>query len=272
MKNNNSSKIIIPINDLRSSLCSTFIPALINVIAMFVIIKKNKNSDSYYSLFWPLISSIITLFAILILHNILPRNKLFRPFSKYEGRWLQIIPDFKRSISIIDFVYNKKNHQYEMKGFNFSRDNKSGLGFSAHKFIERDYHDGFYYITNHTIEQKNGLGKIGFLETNYDGLIRAEGYFFDSDGEDRCSKKYNTIMIKCDENFSNVIFSEYKNNINIEKISPSMIVEKSSDFIKKEIDSYKQQFVDQKTKKVCCCPYNNIQHNIDDSTGLQSEE
>lgn len=266
MKNNNSSKIIIPINDLRSSLCSTFIPALINVIAMFVIIRKNKYSDSYYSLIWPLVSSIITLFAILILHNLLPRYKLFRPFSKYEGRWLQIIPDFKRTVSIIDFEYNKKNYQYEMKGFNFTSDKKSGIGFSAHKFIERDYHDGFYYITNHTIEQRNGLGKIGFLETNYDGLIRAEGYFFDSDGKDECSKKYNTIMIKCDENFSKVLFPEYGKNINIEKIPPSTIVEKSSDFIEKEITSYKEQIVSNEMQKSCRCPYNNIQNDTSNVT------
>lgn len=143
MKNNNSSKIIILINELCSSLCPTFIPAIINVVAMYFILKKNKYSNSYYPLLWPLISYIITILAILILHNVLPRYKLFRPFSKYERRWLQIIPCFDRHVSIIDFKYNKKSYQYEMKGFNFTNDKKRGVGFSAHKFIERDYHDGF---------------------------------------------------------------------------------------------------------------------------------
>ena len=138
-------------------------------------------------------------------------------------------------------VYDDKKEYKENK--------KSGVSFSAHKFIERDYHDGFYYITNHTVEQKNGLGKIGFLETNYDGLIRAEGYFFDSDGKNVCSEKYNTIMIKCDENFSKELFPEFKNSINIETISPNSIVEKSKDFIEKEIESYYEQFGKEKPSK-----------------------
>lgn len=120
MKNLNTQKIIIPINDLVSSICSTFIPAVINVLIIFFYLKKSKNINSFYSYLIPLASSIITIFIIIILHNLLPRCKHLRPFSKYEGRWLQIIPEFKRQVSIIDFEYNKKNHHYQMKGFNFT--------------------------------------------------------------------------------------------------------------------------------------------------------
>ncbi len=255
MKSLNTRKIIIPINELISSICSTFIPAILNVIVICLIMKENENNNSYYSFLKPVASSIITIFSIIILHNILPKIKFFRPFKKYEGRWLQIIPELtQRPISIIDFNYDSKIRNYKMKGFNFTKDFKNGVGFSAHKFIERDYHDGFYYITNHTAEHKNGLGKIGFLETNYDGLIRAEGYFFDSAGGEVCSRKYHTIMIKCDKNFLKEIYPNYENAVCIEKIPPREIAEISQVFVQKEIESYNERVNNNyKYKRYCGC-------------------
>lgn len=236
-------KIAIPMEALFSNICSTLLPAIINVVAMYFIMDLQKESIKYVL---SLVSAVGTFFLILLLHNLLPKFRFFRPFKHYEGRWLQIIPDFKiRNLSIIDFNYDKRSNRYFLKGFNFNTElsdgeSKGGVAFTAHKFIERDYHDGFYYITNHTIEQKNGMGKIGFTEINYDGLTRAAGYFFDASGNEVEAKQYNTIMVKCDKYFAREIFGKKAWYTDITKMPPNALADNVREFVDAEIKAYEQ--------------------------------
>lgn len=241
MNNFKTIKVSIPIDRILSVLCSTISPALINFIGILIFYNPEKNNFDYILIISALVGSVVTLILTVVLHNRLPRCARFRPFRKYEGRWLQIIPDFdERPVSVFDFNFNYETKSYVLRGVNFYTDNDGYVPFSAYKFIERDFHEGFYYITNFTLEHKNGLGKIGFLETDYDGLIRAEGYFFDA-GNEVSSKKYHTIMIKCDEMFSQKIFEEHNSYDDILKMSPKDIAEKSENFVKREIETYQNR-------------------------------
>lgn len=241
MNNYKTMKISIPIDRILSILCSTLVPAIVNFIGILVFYDPQKENFDYILIIFAIIGAIITLILTVILHNYLPKWGRFRPFRKYEGRWLQIIPELdERPISIFDFNYDHQMRAYVLKGVNFYKGNKNCVPFSAYKFIERDFHDGFYYITNYTLEHKNGLGKIGFIETDYDGFIRAEGYFFDASNEES-SKKYHTIMIKCDEVFSNKIFAESDEKEDILAISPRKIADKCKNLVALEIKMYKNR-------------------------------
>lgn len=264
-------KIAIPKDELLSNVCSTLIPAIINVVAVYFIMDLQQEITK---IILSLVSAVLTFCLIIILHNVLPKFKFFRPFKHYEGRWLQIIPDFEsRNLSIIDFNYDKRNNQYLLKGFNFNTESsdeklKGGVAFTAHKFIERDYHDGFYYITNHTIEQKNGMGKIGFTEINYDGLTRAAGYFFDASGNEVEAKQYNTILIKCDKYFARKIYGEKARYTDISKIPPNELCNDVRAFVNDEIAVYAQSRKNSCGVKSRCqfCNCNKQKTDVSDNT------
>ena len=241
--------ISLPVSKLISVTCSAGIPAFVNFIAILLFYRQGKNNFDYILLIAALISVILTLICMIALHNILPRFQKFRPYRKYEGQWLQIIPELKeRPYSIIDFMYNKDLRKYELHGINFFDDLSDGVSFDAYRFVERTFKDGFYYITNQTTENKNGLCKIGFVQSNYDELTRAEGYFFDSSSE-KCSRKYNTILIKCDKIFYEHLDSKYK-YMKVEKIPPMQIMEMSKCLVDKELEKYRRL---NKNKMEFCC-------------------
>ena len=247
MEDFKTSKIDIPTSRLCSIFCSTGVPVLVNFVAVKWL--YNPKCEADYDSFLigvAVIGFFISLLFTMVLHNVLPRFKCFRTFKKYEGRWLQIIPESKqRPVSVINFNYRKDLKEYEMYGINFTNNFETGIEFISHKFIKRDHHDGFYYITNHTWEQKNGLGKVGFMRGNLDGLIRAEGYFFDASNQN-CSKKYNTIMIKCDEAFYNLI-NPLSCKSDFDKLTEREIAKLSINFVEKEIRNYKA------THKIALC-------------------
>lgn len=231
------------LDKIISIVSSTFIPAIIHFLATYYWYKEEKEIDVGYNIFVSkitLLSVFVTLLSIFIFHFGLPHIKFFRPYKQYEGKWLQIIPNLKgRPFSIIDFSYNKSCYKYELHGINFYEDLDGGIDFNAYKFVERSFQDGFYYITNQSTENRNALGKIGFVKSNYDNLIRAEGYFFDASNETE-SKKYNTILIKCDKKFFTYIEPRCK-HIKIKKLSPKEIMDISKDFAKQELHKYKKR-------------------------------
>ncbi len=197
-----------------------------------------KDADSASTAWLGVITAAISCGCLWIGYRLLPLFPFFRPFRKYEGRWLQIIPEKEeRPISVINFKF--KNNKYILTGYNFNEQCNSGLEFKSDKFIKRDHYEGFYYITGCSIEQTNSLGKIGFIENNVDNLTRAEGYFFDSSNSN-CSRKYHTIMIKCDKNFFMQI-QPLLQKVNYKKLPEKMVAEMSWDFAKQEIEAYNQQ-------------------------------
>ncbi len=198
-----------------STFCASLIPALLTLGLMLLYKHKHGIEELDDNIEWiiTIIGIISTIVSYVIIYGLLPRFRAIRQLGIYEGRWLEIIPktDTKRPYSIIDFTFNQATLKYELNGFNFHEDLKSGVYFEAYRFVERSFRNGFYFITNSTSEHKNGLGKICFVKPNYDKIVRAEGYFFDS-GIGECSKKYNTILIKLDKKFYNIVFHNLKDN------------------------------------------------------------
>lgn len=242
-----------------SVICSSLIPSLINVVtALWGIDKYKITNNSVYIALIGLIGVLSTIVAYFFVYRILPFLPCMRNLRKYEGIWLQLIPDFpERPYSIITFKYNKLEYKYEFFGINFYEDLRSGINFKAHKFVERTFKDGFYYITNSTSEHKNGLGKIAFIKSNYDNFTRAEGYFFDS-GSDDCSKKYHTILIKCDKKFYSSLGINHS-YLKIRKIPPIEIMRKAKHFADKEIQNYRHN---RNTLSSSCSNKNNNPGNI----------
>ena len=237
------------IYETREKIGSAFISLVIPAIINYLIVRYLPECDSwlelqqeYSSALSALLTAVMTFVVLWIIYRIKINFPRFREFGKYEGRWLQIIPDFvSRPYSIIDFEYNKELEKYELHGINFYSDiEKGGIIFNAYRFVERSFRDGFYYITNHTSENKNGLGKLGFIKSNYDNLTRAEGYFFDSSNESM-SRKYNTIMIKCDKAFFEHINKPFLSVVKSNNLSPIEIVKASKEFADNEITCYRQK-------------------------------
>ena len=245
---------------MLSAICSAIPAALINFFAASWWNSNHQQEQEWTPEFIfsiALLEIVCVLIAYSILYHILPLFKFMRPFGKYEGRWLQIIPEFSdRPCSIIDFKFNKVSFKYEMIGYNFTENLESGVEFEAYKFVNRTFNDGFYFITNHTEEHKNGLGKIAFIKSNRDNLTRAIGYFFDS-SNNNCSVKYDTILIKCNKNFYKHLGDKYK-YIKPNKITPLEIAEISRDLIDKEIEVYLLKKQKQTAHKGQCnhCPHN----------------
>jgi len=208
-----------------STFCASLIPALNNLGALLLYkhLYGIEKLDDDIALIVTIVGIISTIISYIIIFGLLPRSRTIRQLGKYEGRWLEIIPrtDSNRPYSIIDFTFNQATLKYELNGFNFHEDLKSGVFFEAYRFIERTFRNGFYYITNPTSEHKNGLGKLCFVKPNYDKIVRAEGYFFDS-GIDDCSKKYYTILVKLDRKFYKNVFRK----ILSEKLKDTTILEK----------------------------------------------
>lgn len=202
----------------------TMMCAAIPAIFTTIVIESNNNINTILKtilvIFGYVLSAIIFVLSRKICLRIIPRT---RPLRQYEGQWLQIIPELKeRPFSVITISFRGEYKGYHLCGTNYSKDMKKEVCFDSNKFVETNTGNGFYYITNTTSEYKNGLGKISFIDSNHDHLTRAIGYFFDS-SKDSCSKKYNTILIKCDKKFFCELGYAYS-NIKIKKLKHNDIM------------------------------------------------
>lgn len=236
------------VKDIGIIFCTSIIPAVVN-FGIFKLFWNNTNGDETFELISAIITSIIAFFAVLVFYYILASNRRFRLYREYEGRWLQIIPRSDYDVSVIELKYLRQSHQYVLTGLNFNKNNGNSVSFIANKFVKRDNNDGFYYITNYTFQHKNSLGKIGFINDNIDNLTRAEGYFFDASTE-QCSRKYNTIMIKCDKKFFSYIKPHFS-EIDFDKLSAKTIAEISRELVNKECNIYNEQINANKERAIC---------------------
>lgn len=218
------------LNTVLSMICSAIPPVLITVFV------ENKGLSLLWEVLIKFLAYIIASASFIILHKCLPIwIPLFRPLRKYEGKWLQFIPDSKeRPFSVITFSFRRDLYGYYLFGTNFSPNGEKTVFFDANKFVETSAKNGFYYITNTTSEYKNGLGKISFIDSSYDHLLRANGYFFDS-GRETCSEKYRTFFIKCDKNFFRSLGAQYS-NIKIKELKHNDIFALCSEFAKNELE------------------------------------
>ncbi len=216
---------------------TTVVPSVLNYFLISVLVLNNREVGEWLAALCASVSAILTFLFITLTPHGLALFKFFRIFDKYEGIWLQIIPDMeKRPFTILNLKYNKYEEKYEMHGNNYSKDLQQNVDFDAYYIVERRFKNGFYYITDQTADYTNGLGKVCFVQSNDDNLIRAKGYFFDESTK-MCSKKYKTYFIKCDKNFFDML-NGGKSYMRIRKMPPKKIMECCKDFAFEELNRY----------------------------------
>lgn len=191
MKNQENKKIII---DLFIALIPPFIISIGTYFAQRVLLMKNVSIS--ITIILSLLAYVITAIIIFIY-----RTKTNRKYKEYEGRWIEIIPGFSRTISICNIEY--KLDGYHFDGVNYDIYNNTHVIFKSKKFIASSSNE-FYYITKNENDLSNveGYGKVFALSNAATGYYEGQGYFIDvSSGEEQ--KIQNTFMIKFDEKFYN---------------------------------------------------------------------
>lgn len=201
MKTKNAELLRYVIRTLAISIITPIITylgvAFYNYLCSNNIIQCSQNIDIVCTIMSIIGCVFSVVIGIVIEHNLF-KHRAFRKHARYEGKWIEIIPDFpERPITVCSYEYNSQKDEYLFYGENFYNNSERGLEFSANKFI---FENGFYYITEQTKEQVSGVGKVTFNRSNTDGLTRAEGYFFDIANASG-TKKHETIMIKYDESY-----------------------------------------------------------------------
>jgi len=131
---------------------------------------------------------------------------IFRKYKKYEGIWIEIIPNFSRKIAICELYHDRNGYHFD--GTNYEENSFNSVEFQSQKFIENGK-DSFYYITNS--QQGNpktakieGFGKVFELSKRNHGIISGQGFFFDVASASSGSQKdviQSTILFKFDRHF-----------------------------------------------------------------------
>lgn len=186
-----------------SEFIETMLPSLVNVVIVWYFTSKHidLNDNVLNEAFASAVAGLVTFAVQKIARFLYGRYRKNRDYGKYEGRWLQVIPDRTNyPYTIFDFKYNKEEEKYEIEGYNFHKSlNVDGRKFRAYRLLERSKNDGYYYITDRTALGKIGMGKL-YFDGNSDGFVRAHGFFCDVDDRPDADR-YETRMIKCDEAF-----------------------------------------------------------------------
>lgn len=148
------------------------------------------------------VASGIIVSAIYFACDGLIRRKTYR---KFEGTWVQYIPDFNRTIAICELKYYAGT--YHFIGTNYGDNNRDFTMFESAMFIENGP-NSFYYITSaHEYlkpEEIQGFGKVYNLSRQSSGVYEGQGFFFDVRNADRptdVKALQRTYLFKIDENF-----------------------------------------------------------------------
>lgn len=135
-------------------------------------------------------------------------KKRYRTYKEYEGRWIEIIPDFPRKISVCNLYFDDEGYHFD--GNNYCDDNETPVSFYSYKFIE-DKNNSFFYITDNTqTHRRQGYGKIENISKENKGFYTASGYFFEYPAEDEYNA-HETEMVKFDRDF----FDKNKKDLNL---------------------------------------------------------
>lgn len=187
------------------------------IIAIVSYLREKEGVQIPLDLSIIIISYVISAVLIYFTNNRIARCRYFRPFKEYEGKWVQIIPGFKREIAVCTLSFDKKDG-YHFTGTNFGKTDRENVEFSSHRFVKND-EGGFFFVTSSNQNNRpEGFGKIHALSKNAKGFYSGVGYFFDvlpnnftaDDLPNGFSADvHETIMIKFDEHFYNHYINLY---------------------------------------------------------------
>ncbi|MBR0414603.1 MAG: hypothetical protein IJI67_06005 [Clostridia bacterium] len=156
-----------------------------------------SNSLSEKNRIWVIvISYAICALIVYFINLFLPKIKLFRRYRKFEGIWIEFIPEFPRKITICKIYYH--NGEYHFDGRNF-RDKNEVVGFKSVVMAGKD--DKLFYVTDTTkAVDYEGFGKMKFEPMVRNSIILGTGYFIDVKSNIPASV-IETEMVKIDKCF-----------------------------------------------------------------------
>lgn len=223
-------KNINNVQNVASSMILAVIPVIIISCGKAILGDKFLNIANIILM---TVSYFISAICIYFFNKHISKIKQFRKYKEYEGRWIEIIPDFSRKISICNLYFNDDGYHFD--GFNYQDDIKRPVKFKSQKFIENG-EDGFFYITKcDLIHRPEGYGKVSFISRSDEGYYKGKGYFLDvSVVED--PKIHNTIMIKFNSSFCNDCLNLHHYE-NPNEFSERDIYEHVKEYAKKYYDS-----------------------------------
>ena len=223
-----------------SEFIEVILPAIVNAVVMFFVARFGIDPEA--NAVTGAMVAVLVAFATFALQKlarfVYGNYRKNRDYGKYEGRWLQVLPERKDfPYTIFDLKYDKDEGKYVIEGYNFHKSlSVRGYQFRAYRLVERSKKDGFYYITDRTYSGKIGLGKL-IYEGKSDGLTRAVGFFCDVDNS-HDAKKYEMIMVKCDDAFCEKACGGSLNARKLVKEDRSDVLRLCKEFADQEIEGY----------------------------------
>lgn len=180
-----------------------------------------------------IVAYLISGVCIFLINKLISNIKHFRQHKKYEGKWIEIIPNFSRNISVCKLYF--KNDSYHFDGDNYGDDINNPVHFESREFIENK-NNGFFYITkSNQIPRPEGFGKVFGISNSDEGFYKANGYFVDVSTEEKPTL-HKTIMIKFDSNFYDRCLN-LRRDENPENFSSREIYEHVKEYAKKYYNS-----------------------------------
>lgn len=177
------------------SLILAAIPLLTNIFSQKIFGNRFTTALNIIIL---IIAYIISAILIFLFNKFLIRLRCFRVYKNYEGTWIEIIPGFKREISICSLSY--KNGEYHFDGENYANTGIKNVSFTSKKFIENGETEFFYITEGSQSHRPEGYGKIHSISNKDEGYYKGYGYFFDVSAKNE-QKPHKIIMIKFEKNF-----------------------------------------------------------------------
>ena len=215
-KRNTFSELILP-------LAITIIPSILSYIGYRLYSDvKDLKIDVLVCFVAYIFSAIIVCALCFFIERIFVR----RIYKKYEGIWIQYIPDFTRKIAVCELKYT--NGSYHFSGINYGDSSTDYTLFESEMFIENGP-CSFYYITSaheqFKPEEIQGFGKVYNITKQNNNVYECQGFFFDVVNADRQTQEkalQRTYLFKFDENFityfrNNTIFVVQKRKTKIKK-------------------------------------------------------
>lgn len=205
----------------------TMFPMLFICIADFFIV-----NSLYAKIFIYFVAYLVSAVAIFCFDKYISNFKCFRKYKNYEGRWIEIIPNFPRTISICKLHF--KDGEYHFDGCNYDAESGEPVKFQSEKFI-LSKNDEFFYISGSNQQHRpEGFGKVFSISNTDMGYYTADGYFFDvcpTGGQ----TVHNTKMIKFEEKFYDSCLN-IKRGENPEKFSDREIYDHVKEYVKKQFN------------------------------------
>ena len=176
---------------------------------------------------------IIVASLIFFLNYVLVITPVLRPYKKYEGIWIEIIPNSSRKLSICQLKYDRKNG-YIFSGTNYpyTTSNSKFVEFTSVQFSPNG-NDSFYYIDK-PFNNKNvqGYGKIESIYKCDDNYYKASGYFLDVQSES--PTYFKTELIRFEKAFWEKYVTSYPGN------NP---IKEQKETIYKDVRSFCEQYL-----------------------------